>query len=89
MVIRKIHHQGPFDYPANDGVRFGNYEKRLPQASRDYYREYTVATPGAHNRGARRIITGGPSANPEVWYYTADHYDTFCEIPHEQTDTDH
>ncbi|AIG64496.1 hypothetical protein CATYP_07755 [Corynebacterium atypicum] len=73
---------GPFKHPNNDGTRFGNYEGHLPDKPRDYYREYTVDTPGLSHRGQRRIITGGTTAtNPERWYYTADHYDTFCEIP--------
>lgn len=40
------------------------------------YREYTVKTPGARNRGARRIISGGANE----YYYTDDHYQTFKRI---------
>ena len=40
------------------------------------YREYTVKTPGAHNRGARRIVCG---IVPEC-YYTDDHYRSFRRI---------
>ncbi|MCH6197542.1 ribonuclease [Corynebacterium mastitidis] len=81
-VVGDILAGGPFEYPDNDGVRFGNYEGRLPQQGRDYYREYTVETPNLGHRGARRIVTGGPdAADPDVWYYTSDHYETFCEIP--------
>ena len=65
---------GPFPHP-QDGVVFGNYEGLLPKQPRGYYHEYTVDTPGAHNRGARRIITGGTP--PEVYYYTDDHYRSF------------
>jgi len=54
---------------------FGNYEGLLPKEPRGYYHEYTVETPGARNRGARRIVTGGTP--PEVWYYTDDHYRSF------------
>ena len=54
---------------------FGNYEHLLPAQPRGYYREYTVPMPGARNRGARRIITGG--APPAVYYYTDDHYRSF------------
>ena len=73
---------GPYEYPDNDNARFGNYEGRLPQESRDYYREYTVDTPGLDHRGAKRIITGGGSeTDPDVWYYTDDHYESFCSIP--------
>ncbi len=65
---------GPFPH-RQDGVVFQNREKRLPKKDRGYYHEYTVATPGLHHRGARRIVTGG---NPiEVYYYTDDHYDSF------------
>lgn len=66
---------GPFPFP-RDGVVFGNREHRLPAQSRGYYREYTVKTPGARNRGARRIVCG---VVPEC-YYTADHYQTFKRI---------
>lgn len=66
---------GPFPYP-RDGITFGNREHRLPQQSRGYYHEYTVATPRVHNRGARRIVCG---VVPEC-YYTADHYQTFKRI---------
>lgn len=65
---------GPFPH-RQDGEVFGNYEHLLPSEPRGYYHEYTVETPGAHNRGARRIITGGNP--PVIWYYTADHYRSF------------
>lgn len=68
---------GPFPY-AKDGTVFGNRERLLPRAQRGFYREYTVPTPGARNRGARRIVCGGerPTA-PEACFYTADHYASF------------
>jgi ribonuclease T1 len=71
---------GPFPY-SKDGAVFGNRERSLPRRARGHYREYTVVTPGARNRGARRIVCGGekPTA-PEVCYYTADHYSTFRRI---------
>lgn len=73
---------GPYDYPDNDNRHFGNYEGILPEQDSDFYREYTVETPGLDHRGQRRIITGGGSEqDPEVWYYTDDHYESFCEIP--------
>ncbi|MBS0431633.1 MAG: ribonuclease [Proteobacteria bacterium] len=68
---------GPFPH-AQDGVVFGNYEGHLPQEPRGYYHEYTVETPGARNRGARRIITGGDP--PTIYYYTDDHYRSFREF---------
>lgn len=72
---------GPFPYPKNDGVVFDNREGLLPSEGSGYYHEYTVITPGASNRGTRRIITGGtPLTSPPVWYYTGDHYSSFCKI---------
>jgi len=71
-TLRLIKQGGPFPYP-RDGVVFGNYEKRLPKKQRGYYHEYTVKTPGARNRGARRIVCGQVSE----CYYTGDHYQTF------------
>lgn len=68
---------GPFPH-AQDGAVFGNYEGLLPKQPRGYYHEYTVATPGAHNRGARRIVTGGTP--PVVWYYSDDHYRSFRRL---------
>jgi len=71
---------GPFA-SSKDDVVFGNRERLLPAESKGYYREYTVATPGARDRGARRIVCGGrkPTA-PEACYYTADHYTSFRRI---------
>ncbi len=71
---------GPFPHN-KDGVVFGNRERQLPAKARGFYREYTVRTPGARNRGARRIVCGGkPPTQPEVCYYTADHYASFKRI---------
>lgn len=79
-VHRLIHSGGPFAY-RNDGVVFGNRERALPSRGRGFYREYTVATPGARDRGARRIVCGGAEAKaPEACYYTADHYNSFRRI---------
>lgn len=74
QTIALIQRGGPFPH-RQDGSVFGNREQRLPQRERGYYREYTVETPGAGNRGARRIITGGQP--PDAWYYTSDHYESF------------
>lgn len=78
-LIRK---GGPFPY-AKDGVVFGNRERLLPKAPRGYYHEYTVKTPYARDRGARRIICGskkGQQMAPEICYYTDDHYASFRQI---------
>lgn len=74
-----IRQGGPFPY-AKDGIVFGNYEKLLPQRHRGYYHEYTVQTPRSRNRGARRIICGGPKRTPDLCYYTHDHYASFQPI---------
>jgi len=71
---------GPFPYD-KDGTVFGNRERLLPRMARGYYREYTVKTPGARNRGARRIVCGGqPPTRPEACFYTDDHYASFRRI---------
>lgn len=74
-TLRAIRQGGPFAYD-RDGVVFKNYERILPKQSGGYYREYTVKTPGARDRGARRIVCG---PLPEC-YYSADHYKTFKRI---------
>lgn len=77
-TLARIRRGGPFPY-RKDGAVFHNREKRLPQQMRGFYREYTVPTPGADTRGARRIVAGGQP--PDVFYYTADHYRSFKRIP--------
>jgi ribonuclease T1 len=72
-----IRRGGPFPY-RQDGVSFGNRERFLPVKQRGYYREYTVPTPRARNRGAQRIVCGGRQpTSPEACYYTNDHYASF------------
>ena len=79
-TARLIRSGGPFPY-AKDGSVFGNRERLLPPRRRGHYREYTVKTPRARDRGARRIVCGGERpAEPEVCYYTADHYASFARI---------
>jgi ribonuclease T1 len=77
LTHRSILSGGPFRYSKDGGV-FGNRERLLPRHARGYYREYTVPTPGASHRGARRIVCGGqvPVA-PDACYYTDDHYASF------------
>jgi ribonuclease T1 len=70
---------GPYPYE-KDGVVFGNYERMLPPHRRGYYHEYTVPTPHAHNRGARRIVCGGPLRRTDNCYYSDDHYASFKRI---------
>jgi ribonuclease T1 len=78
-VYALIRQGGPFRYD-RDGVVFGNRERILPMKPRGHYREYTVRTPGTKNRGARRIVCGGPPTSPESCYYTDDHYRSFKRI---------
>jgi ribonuclease T1 len=71
---------GPFPY-SKDGTVFGNRERLLPRHPRGHYREYTVRTPGAKNRGARRLVCGGtPPTQPVACYYTEDHYASFRRV---------
>ncbi|QWF77361.1 ribonuclease domain-containing protein [Amycolatopsis sp. CA-230715] len=71
-----IQSDGPFPYPRNDGVTWQNREKRLPGKASEYYREYTVKTPGSRDRGARRLIFG----KEHELYYTEDHYGSFVVV---------
>ncbi|HPW84542.1 MAG TPA: ribonuclease domain-containing protein [Rhodoferax sp.] len=78
-TYQRIQQGGPFPYE-KDGMVFGNRERLLPPEKRGYYREYTVKTPRSRDRGARRIVCGGPATTPEACYYTADHYASFRKI---------
>ncbi|MDO5076029.1 ribonuclease domain-containing protein [Corynebacterium sp.] len=81
-VIDDILAGGPFEHPEYDGTHFGNYERVLPKQHNNFYREYTVDTPGLRHRGERRIVVGGGTKqDPDTWYYTDDHYESFCMIP--------
>ena len=75
QVLAAVEKGGPFPYK-QDGRVFGNRERLLPQRGRGYYREYTVKTPGARDRGARRIVAGRGGE----YYYTEDHYRSFRRI---------
>jgi ribonuclease T1 len=74
-TLQLIKKNGPFPF-RKDGSTFGNRERQLPRQQHGYYKEYTVKTPGANNRGARRIVAGAPGE----YYYTGDHYNTFQRI---------
>jgi len=78
-TYERIRQGGPFPYD-KDGTVFGNRERLLPAEKRGYYREYTVRTPGSRDRGARRIVCGGPARAPHACFYTADHYASFRQI---------
>lgn len=66
---------GPFPFD-RDGITFQNREGLLPDKPRGYYSEYTVITPGASTRGARRIVAGEEGE----LYYTDDHYESFSWV---------
>ena len=70
---------GPYPYE-KDGIVFGNRERLLPAHRRGYYHEYTVPTPHSRNRGARRIVCGGPLQRTDNCYYSDDHYTSFNRI---------
>ncbi|NUR25071.1 MAG: ribonuclease N [Catenulispora sp.] len=74
-VIRRIDAGGPFQH-RQDGVTFQNRERLLPKQPSGYYREYTVDTPGAEDRGARRLVAGRQGE----LYYTPDHYRSFLRV---------
>ena len=82
-VIGMIQKRASFPY-RQDGQTFSNRERILPGQPRGYYQEYTVPTPGADNRGARRIVSGqgttGDNASSGEYYYTSDHYRSFARV---------
>lgn len=69
MTIELIINNGPFPFPAKDGTPFRNTGFDLPEGR---YLEYTVPTPGARDRGARRIVVRLTTAQ---LFFTACHYD--------------
>lgn len=79
-TVASIHSGGPY-VARKDGSTFGNRERVLPLKPQGFYREYTVETPGSSDRGARRVVTGGnPKKHPSWYFYTDDHYGSFCQI---------
>jgi len=74
-TLALVRRGGPFPH-RRDGVVFENREKRLPPRPRGHYREYTVPTPGARDRGARRLVTG---RDGEL-FYSGDHYRSFRRV---------
>jgi ribonuclease T1 len=74
-ALALIDQGGPYPF-RQDGTIFGNFEHRLPERERGYYREFTVVTPGEDDRGRRRLIAG---AAGDI-YYSDDHYDTFRQV---------
>ena len=69
-TIQLIIQGGPYPFPSKDGKKFGNKFGDLPAYSQDYL-EFTVLTPGASDRGARRIV----ARRSGVLFFTACHYE--------------
>lgn len=78
-TLRLVKAGGPFPF-GEDGVIFRNSAALLPEHPRGYYRTYTVRTPGAADRGQRRIVCGGPRKQTNDCYYTDDYYVSFKRI---------
>jgi ribonuclease T1 len=82
-TLVRIKAGGPFAY-RGDGKIFGNRERHLPLRERGYYLEYTVLTPGARDRGARRMVAGsgatGDVRTSGEYYYSADHFRSFGRV---------
>lgn len=76
QTLARIEAGGPYPYPRNDDQVFGNRERLLPAKPSGYYREYTVVTAGAQDRGPRRIVAGRGGER----YYTEDHYQSYRRI---------
>lgn len=74
-TLALIERGGPFLH-RQDGSVFSNRERVLPDKPQGFYREYTVETPGADTRGARRIVQGSDGET----YYTNDHYRSFRRL---------
>jgi ribonuclease T1 len=79
VTLRRIEAGGPFPFE-KDGIVFGNREHLLPPQPRGFYHEYTVPTPRARNRGAHRIVCGGPRRQIDNCFYSDDHYVSFKRI---------
>jgi ribonuclease T1 len=78
-TLKLIKSGGPYPY-ADDGVLFRNTAQLLPDHPRGYYHTYTVRTPGATDRGQRRVVCGGPRKHTDDCYYTDDYYASFKRI---------
>jgi guanyl-specific ribonuclease Sa len=74
-TIALVEQGGPFPYE-QDGTVYENREGVLPACASGYYHLYTVPTPGAPDRGERRLITGQGGE----YYYTPDSYASFVEV---------
>lgn len=64
------------DGGAIGGDRFGNYEGLLPKADGRVYTECDIDTDGYASRGSRRLVY----SNDGLYFYTADHYESFTPV---------
>lgn len=78
-TLRLIKAGGPYPF-GEDGILFRNSAGLLPPHPRGFYHAYTVRTPGATDRGQRRIICGGARKQTSDCYYTDDYYVSFKRI---------
>ncbi|MCT2584772.1 ribonuclease domain-containing protein [Actinophytocola gossypii] len=74
-TIALVQAGGPYPYP-EDGQTYENREGVLPDCAAGYYSLYTVPTPGAPDRGERRLVAGDAGE----FYYTPDRYGTFVHV---------
>ena len=58
------------------GDTFGNWEGLLPESNSRNYTECDIDTNGYSSRGSRRLVF----SNDGLYFYTADHYETFSEV---------
>ena len=58
------------------GDSFGNREGLLPEADGRSYTECDIDTDGYGSRGSRRLVF----SDDGLYFYTADHYETFSEV---------
>jgi len=66
-------------FQGHDNTPYDNATNLLPSREPRYYTEWAVAESG-ERRGGRRLIFGGDLANPDVIYYSPDHYTTFVKV---------
>ena len=74
-TLARIGRNERLEFP-NDGTVFQNRERRLPQKSRGYYREYVHPTPSLRGPGPQRVVQGDGGET----YYTPDHYRSFQRL---------
>lgn len=74
-TIALVRADGPYPYP-EDGQTYQNREGVLPDCAAGHYTLYTVPTPGAPDRGERRLIAGAGGE----FFYTPDRYATFVHV---------